>query len=204
MFKMKKLNSEEVKALLAAIDDLIDIKLLIRKIVPNYNLDEPIYKTFISKIETLHTKLRPIFSDYLNIENTTHKKSSEDLKKAILNIVKDNMIVLISANSSKKKLINIGIDPRNLIVSGGPLFLEDYKIVNPNLSDQALVNIKKKCERLINQLENEDWSKKDSIFLYEKENPTDLLILNKIDRISNIIGKKMKTFELNSWKDLEN
>ncbi len=204
MFKMKKLNSEEVKALLAAIDDLIDIKLLIRKIVPNYNLDEPIYKTFISKIETLHQKLRPIFSDYLNIENTTHKKSSEDLKKAILNIVKDNMIVLISANSSKKKLINIGIDPRNLVVSGGPLFLEDYKIVNPNLSDQALVNIKKKCERLINQLENEDWSKKDSIFLYEKENPTDLLILNKIDRISNIIGKKMKTFELNSWKDLEN
>ena len=201
---MKKLNSEEVKALLAAIDDLIDIKLLIRKIVPNYNLDEPIYKTFISKIETLHPKLRPIFSDYLNIENTTHKKSSEDLKKAILNIVKDNMIVLISANSSKKKLINIGIDPRNLVVSGGPLFLEDYKIVNPNLSDQALVNIKKKCERLINQLENEDWSKKDSIFLYEKENPTDLLILNKIDRISNIIGKKMKTFELNSWKDLEN
>ena len=104
----------------------------------------------------------------------------------------------------KKKLKNIGIDPRNIIVSGGPLFFKDYKIINPNLSEPALENIKKKCERLIKQLENEDWSKQNLIFIYEKENPTDELILSKLDRISNIIGKNLKTFELKSWKDLEN
>jgi hypothetical protein len=45
---MKKLNSEQVKALLTAIEDLIDIKLLIREIVPNYNLDDVKYELFTS------------------------------------------------------------------------------------------------------------------------------------------------------------
>lgn len=200
---MKKLNSEEVKALLAAIDDLIDIKLLIRKIVPNYNLTEKTYKSFISKLESLNQKLKPIFSEHLSIKDMMAIETSQDMISTILELVKNNMIVLISANSSKKKLKTIGIDPRNLIVSGGPLFIEDYKIINPNLSENALENIKKKCKRLINQLQNEDWSKNNLIFIYEKENPTDLLILNKLDRISNIIGKELKTFELDSWKNLE-
>jgi len=201
---MKKLNSEEVKALLAAIDDLIDIKLLIREIVPNYNLNEKTYKSFITKLESLHHKLKPIFSEYLSDEDMMSIETSEDVKNIILDLAKNNMIVLISANSSKKKLKNLGVDPRNVIVSGGPLFIEDYKVINPNLSENALENIKKKCDRLIKQLENEDWSKNNLIFIYEKKNPTDLLILNKLDRISNIIGKNLKTFGLDSWKNLEN
>lgn len=201
---MKKLNSEEVKALLTAIDDLIDIKLLIREIVPNYNLNEKTYKSFITKLESLHHKLKPIFSEYLNDEDMMLIETSEDVKNIILDLAKNNMIVLISANSSKKKLKNLGVDPRNVIVSGGPLFIEDYKVINPNLSENALENIKKKCDRLITQLENEDWSKNNLIFIYEKKNPTDLLILNKLDRISNIIGKNLKTFGLDSWKNLEN
>ena len=200
---MKKLNSEEVKALLAAIDDLIEIKLIIREIVPNYNLDEKTYKSFITKLESLHHKLKPIFSEYLSDNDIMEIETSENIKNAILDLAKNNMIILISANSSKKKLKNIGVDPRILIVSGGPLFIEDYKIINPNLSENALENIKKKCKRLIHQLQNEDWSKKNLIFIYEKENPTDLLILNKLDRISNIIGKDLRIFELDSWKNLE-
>lgn len=201
---MKKLNSEEVKALIAAIDDLIDIKLLIREIVPNYNLNEKTYKSFITKLESLHHKLKPIFSEYLSDEDMMLLETSKDVKNIILDLAKNNMIVLISANSSKKKLKNLGVDPRNVIVSGGPLFIEDYKVINPNLSENALENIKKKCDRLIKQLENEDWSKNNLIFIYEKKNPTDLLILNKLDRISNIIGKNLKTYGLDSWKNLEN
>jgi hypothetical protein len=204
MFKMKKLYSEEVKALLAAIDDLIDIRLLIRKIVPNYNLNEATYKSFLSKLESLQEKLKPIFSKYLSTEGMSLIEPSQDVKNELLNLVKSNTIILISANSSKKKLKNIGINPRNLIVSGGPLFVEDYKVINPNLSEKALENIKKKCDRLINQLQNEDWRKRNILFIYEKENPTDELILNKIDRISNLIGKSLKTIELKSWNDLEN
>ena len=83
------------------------------------------------------------------------------------------------------------------------MFVEDYKIINPNLSENAFENIKKKCKRLVNQLQNIDWSRNNLVFIYEKENPTDKLTFNKQERISTIIGKELKTFELNSWKDLE-
>ena len=200
---MKNLNSEEIKALLAAIDDLIDIKIIIREIVPNYNLSEAMYKNFLSKLESLQQKLKPVFSAYLNTEDKSRFEDSEDIKKKLLELVKNNMKILISANSSKKKLKSIGIDPRHIIVSGGPLVVDDYKIVNPNLSEKALENINKKCQSLIRQLKNENWSNYNLIFIHEKENITDTLILKKINIISNIIGKKVNTFELKAWNNLE-
>jgi hypothetical protein len=131
------------------------------------------------------------------------KKSPKELKSMILEMINDRQIALITANSLKKKLKNIGVDPRNLIVSGGPLFLEDYQIVNPNLSDEALESIKKKCERLLEQIKNEDWERKNLIFIYEKNNPTDLLILDKLEKISKLIGKEVQIFEIESWNILD-
>ncbi len=116
--------------------------------------------------------------------------------------MKKEDFALISSKSSKNKLKNIGIDPRQLIVTGGPLHFEDYKIINPNLTDKALKNIKSQCERIYAQIKSEDWSKKNLIFIYEKENPTDKSILNRLDELVNIIGKKIKTYKLNNWKEL--
>ena len=199
------INSEEVKSLLAAIEDLLDIKLLIRKIVPDYDLNEELNEKFISLLFSLQKKLQPIFSKYLKQDDkiSSKKKSIFKLKENIKEIMERDDIILISANSSKKKINNLGFNPQNLIVSGGPLFIEDYKIINPNITNIALQGIKKKCERLTNQLKDENWKKKDLIFIYEKENPTDKLILKKLDEISNIIGKKIKTIEIKSWKALD-
>ena len=199
------INSEEVKSLLAAIEDLLDIKLLIRKIVPDYDLNEELNEKFISLLFSLQKKLQPIFSKYLKQDDkiSSKKKSIFKLKENIKEIMERDDIILISANSSKKKIKNLGFNPQNLIVSGGPLFIEDYKIINPNITNIALQGIKKKCERLTNQLKDENWKKKDLIFIYEKENPTDKLILKKLDEIYNIIGKKIKTIEIKSWKALD-
>jgi hypothetical protein len=200
---MKRLNSEEVKLILAALDDLIDFKILVRQIVPNYSLDDTSYKKFLLILESLYQKLQPIFSSYLKVDLFESKKSPKELKSMILEMINDRQIALITANSLKKKLKNIGVDPRNLIVSGGPLFLEDYQIVNPNLSDEALESIKKKCERLLEQIKNEDWERKNLIFIYEKNNPTDLLILDKLEKISKLIGKEVQIFEIESWNILD-
>ncbi len=83
------------------------------------------------------------------------------------------------------------------------MFSEDYIIVNPSLSEKVLIGIKSKCERIINQLKSEDWTKKDLVFIFEKENITDKLILKRIEQISNNIGKKVILIELNSWNELE-
>ena len=60
-----------MKELLSAIDDLIDIKVLIRQVAPNYELDENNRKKFILLLESLQKKLQPLFMKYLKHEKTS-------------------------------------------------------------------------------------------------------------------------------------
>ncbi|MFX1323014.1 MAG: DUF2100 domain-containing protein [Promethearchaeota archaeon] len=193
------MNSEEVKAFLSAINNLIEIKILIRNIAPNFEFDDLQNERFIELLKSLYNKLKPIFSKYLKDENSV---LTTTLRDNIFKTLNSNNFALISANSSKKKLKNIGIDPRRLIVSGGPLFFEDYVVLNPNIKNEQLQTIKKKCDRFINQIKNETWEEKDLIFIYEKGNFTDKIILDKINSLSELIGKQIKVLEIKSWKDL--
>jgi len=202
MVKMKKLNSEEVKALLDSIEELINIKIIIRNIAPSYFFNEEIFQSFISNLENLYKNLKPIFSKFLQLKELEFNETSDNLQKRILKKMSDQNIAMVSSNSSKKVLKNIGVDPRNLIVTGGPLFSEDYKIINPSLSKAALKGIEKKCKRIFNQIKNQNWKDKSFIFIFEEGNPTDLLILKKLNEIENIIGKKAKIIKLKSWKTL--
>jgi hypothetical protein len=199
-----KIKSEEVKSILAAIDDLIEIKILIRKITPDYNLNDTLNKFFIEKLVDLHKNLQPLFSKYLKEEFILKtKKSINQLKEDIQDIIKNGNFALVSANSSKKKLKTIGFDPRLLIVTGGPLFSEDYNKINQNISDNAIISIKKKCERILTQIETINWNHKDLVFIYDSNNATDKLILKRIDALSKLIGKKVKTLEITSWNVLD-
>ena len=161
--------------------------------MPNYDLNDALYNQFNLLLKSLQGKLNPIFNEYIS-NNKDNMKPTKEIIRNILEVMKPNNIALISANSSKKKLRNIGVKPQFLIVTGGPLFFEDYKIIDPNLSEKAIQGIKKKCERLLIQIKNENWNEKDLIFIYERENPTDKLILNRTEEISNLIGKKLITF----------
>ncbi len=200
-----KIKKSEIESILDSIDDLIELKVLIRKIAPNYKINEKVYQKFLSKLKTLKKNLDPLFSHYLNAENLNKreefiKNQKEKIKKALS---KDN-IAIISSNSAKKILKNMGIDPRKLIITGGPLFFEDYKEVNPQIPDSALKGIKKKCNNLIQEIKNRNWNKnKNLYFLYEKGDLSDELTLKKLDRISDLINQKVKIIEINSWKDLE-
>jgi len=199
-----KINSDEVKSILAALDDLIEIKHLIRKIVPNYHLEESINKLFKNKLKDLQKNLDPLFTKYLEDDAIVSSKSSKmHIKESILENLKKENIALVSANSSKKKLKNIGFDPRQIIVSGGPLFVEDYKLVNPDIPEETLRNIKKKCDRILNQIINENWNQKDLVFIFEKNNLTDKLILKRINDLSKLINKEIRTIELVSWNVLD-
>ncbi|MFX0057838.1 MAG: DUF2100 domain-containing protein [Candidatus Heimdallarchaeota archaeon] len=199
-----KIDSKEVKSLLDAIIDLIEIKMIIRKTVPDYELDEKLMEKYINILESLQLKLLPLFSKYLNQSSEEIQiKSKEEIIKEIKTLSRDVNITLVSSNSAKKKLKNIGLDPRNIIVSGGPIFFNDYSKVNPNISDKAIPGIKRKCENLISKIAKINWEDKEFIFLYERDNITDKIILDELGKISELIGKKIITYLILSWKDLE-
>lgn len=199
-----KINSEEVKALLAALNDLIEIKVLIREVAPNYNLDDHLNNELIQLLEALRLKLQPIFSKYLDSryfkENNVNQK---EIEQYIIELIKKKKHIIVSASNSKKKLKNFGIDPRGIVVTGGPIFVENYKKVNPTLTDNALLGIKKKSEHLVNQIKKLAKSAKELIFLYEKDNLTDQIILKELDFLENTSDIKIKNYKIKSWKIFE-
>ena len=75
--------------------------------------------------------------------------------------------------------------------------------LNPNLTDDAIKGIELKCNRLKKQLSDENWEKKELIFIYESENTTDKLILKRLDEISKMIGKKIILIELTTWNEID-
>ncbi|MFX0025843.1 MAG: DUF2100 domain-containing protein [Candidatus Hermodarchaeota archaeon] len=201
----QKINSEEVKAILAALNDLIEIKVLIRGVAPNYNLDDDFNNELIQLLKALRLKLQPIFSKYLDIgyfkENSINQKEID--MQYIIELIKKKKHIIVSASNSKKKLKNFGIDPRIIIVTGGPLFVENYKKVNPTLTNNALLGIKKKCESLINQIKKLAKKAKELIFIYEKDNLTDQIILKELDLLENTTDIKIKSYNIKSWKNFE-
>ncbi|MHA1335463.1 MAG: DUF2100 domain-containing protein [Promethearchaeota archaeon] len=198
------MDSKEISSLLSALEDLLEIKSIIRKITPKYNLDDELYDTFIKTLGSLKDKLEPIFSKYVITQKSKAESfNKESFRNEIIQLAEKNNFLLLSSNSAKKKLKNLGIDARNIFVSGGPLEPEDYKKVNPNLPEKALKGIKQKCTRLLNSIKTKNWSKSELYFIYEKDNPTDKLILDKISIISDIIKKDVKTIEIPSWKILD-
>lgn len=198
----KNLTSSDVKIILSALEDLLEFKVLFRKLAPTYVFDDPSMEKCLSILSTLNDKIQPIFQKFL-----TRKKSEESI---ILNEIefleqlkREDNITIVSASSSKKILKKIGFNPLNIIVSGGPLIDEDYKKINPNLSEQSLLGIKKKCLNTLNILQSQKAHEKPLIFIFEAQNLTDKIIIDELESIIDLIGKKIETFEITSWRELE-
>ncbi len=197
------LSTEEVNSLLNALNPLIELKLLFRKSTPKYQLNDKMCEEFLTSLKNLKDLLNPVFSKYLAKKYLKQETESiEEKIKKITSLSETRDQVLVSSNSAKKILKALGIDPRDIIVSGGPLFFEDFKLVNPNIPDKVLPSIKKKCERILEELKSIDWKNKELYFIYEKEDIGDSLILDKMNRVEDLINKEVKTIALSSWDDL--
>lgn len=197
------LSTEEVNSLLNALNSLIELKLLFRKSTPKYQLSDKMCEEFLTSLKNLKVLLNPVFSKYLAKKYLKQETESiEEKIKKITSLSETRDQVLVSSNSAKKILKALGIDPRDIIVSGGPFFFEDFKLVNPNIPDKVLPSIKKKCERILEELKSIDWKNKELYFIYEKEDFGDSLILDKMNRVEDLINKEVKTIALSSWDDL--
>ena len=198
----KNLTSTDVKIILSALEDLLEIKVLFRKIAPNYVFDDLSKEKYVSILSTLNDKIQPIFQKFLPQEKSEKSIILNEIE-FLEQLKKGDTITIVSASSSKKILKKIGFNPLNIIVSGGPLLDEDYKKINPNLSEQSLLGIKKKCQNLLNILQSQKVYEKPLIFIFEVQNLTDKIILTELESINDLIGKKIETYEITSWRQLE-
>ncbi|MBN1214006.1 MAG: DUF2100 domain-containing protein [Candidatus Lokiarchaeota archaeon] len=190
------IKKEYIKNILDTFDDLIDIKIIIRESSPDYKLNDLLQNKFIYSLNSIKNKLNPIFSTYLsNFNSKKYINNQRNSLDQIRNIFKKGNMAIISSNSAKKILKNFGIDPRQLIVTGGPFFMEDYEKINPG--------IEKKCNRLLEEIKNIEWYDKELYFLCENQNKSDKLTLRKLDKISELIKKPVKIIEIESWNEFK-
>lgn len=201
MNPVETLSSEEVKALLDAMDELVELKTFIRKIVPKYAMDEEGRNFFISHLKALRGNLLPLFSRFLG--TTKEEEKEQDLTKKIQELTESTNVVLVSSNSAKKTLKGMGFDARLILVTGGPLVAEDYRIVNPKIPESAMKGINKKCQRILEEIKDINWEEKDLIFIKEKNNPADDLIEKRLSIIEEMIDKKISTMIIESWDIME-
>jgi hypothetical protein len=199
---LNNLTSFDVKIILSALEDLLEIKVLFRKIAPNYVFDDLSKEKYLSILSTLNDKIQPIFQKFLT-QNKSEESTIPNEIEFLEQLKREDNIIIVSASSSKKILKKRGFNPLNIIVSGGPLIDEDYKKINPNLSEQSLLGIKKKCLNILNILQSQKTDEKPLIFIFEAQNLTDRIILNELESVIDLIGKKIETFEITSWKELE-
>lgn len=159
---------------------------------------------FKSLLNSLSNILLPLFSKFLQNEiNVTLKKEKKELLSKLDNLIKKEQYIIISASHSKKILKNLGFSPLKLIVSGGPILINDYIKVNPNLSEKDLQGISKKSKNLISKLQKIARSDSDITFIFEKNNRTDQVILEELNEIKKKIGKAIFVFEIPNWRKLE-
>ena len=191
------IQSKEIESLFGAIEDLIEIKILLRKTTPTHIMDDNSIKEFKNILEKIAFKLQPIFQTYLHIE----PKKSEDQWEIVKELLEKDTIIIISANSSKKRLKELGFDARRILVSGGPILYQDYELINPNINDERRDQIRNKCEHFLSDLKQKSINT-DIYFICESQNKTDRIILDEIKEISSLINKQIEVIHITSWKQL--
>ena len=201
---MELITSKEVNFLLNAIEDLIDIKILIRSIVPKYNLDDFNHKRLITLLSSLNEKLNPLFVRFLDLDRSSvPPESKTSLVTELKQVIDQNMFVLVSSSSAKKKLKHFGIDARNILVSGGPIFFDNYKKINKDIPEKAIPGLEKECARLVEELKDAANNLDVIIFIYEMDNITDKVILEEIEDLAQLLKKPIQKYELQSWQNLD-
>lgn len=175
----------------SAIDALIAILCEVRAFSPMYNFDSTFEEEIRKHLKTVQDALN------LTMEKMGLEKPQEEEKKIEVKTVDFTGILFITVSSStRRKLLDLGADPRFVVVTGGPLDVADVKNLNPNISDETLETVRRKVETVWRDIERKALDSKKILVLAEKDNKGDLMVAEKAEEIRKRTSLKtfVKTF----------
>ncbi|MGC9516531.1 MAG: DUF2100 domain-containing protein [Methanomicrobiales archaeon] len=190
VFKPATSSDIDLKIFEEVLYGIIDAEEFIYASNPLHNLNEKEAQEFCNKIISIRDNLDSLLSDFGVISGKNVEDDIELLSK--------NYIFLTTKNSFKKMFNNLGVDVQRIIVVGVPLEIEDMKIINPKIHDNALKPIKKKIEHVKNDIERK----------IEKYNPNNIIMISEADKAGEVLGKRVKKlykadiFLVNNLKDI--
>jgi hypothetical protein len=158
---------------------------------PLHKLTKNEAEKFCNQLIAVRNNIDSLLSDFgvIELENL-----EDNVKK-----VSQNFIFLTTKGTFKKFLVKWGVDPQRIVVAGVPLQIEDMKILNPKIPDNALGPVKKKIKRVTN-----DIKRKKDVF-----NTDEILVVVEDDAAGKILGKRAeevynaRTMLNKNFKDME-
>ncbi|MHA1648654.1 MAG: DUF2100 domain-containing protein [Candidatus Helarchaeota archaeon] len=183
-----------------AIDLLIDIRNILRQALPNQDISE-------ENLQEIHNNLRKIYQIIKEL-NEKFGFRPNDRPEKIRNfkeIIKD-LFFIVNSSKNRKKLINIGFNPTQVLTTGGPITPNDIKTLNPNISESVLSQIQDKIRIFWKNLESKLRQRKYNkiILLLEKGNIADELLLKRKDKLEENTSIPVEALIISSFDHIEN
>jgi hypothetical protein len=187
---------DDIVRINSALDALIAILCEVRAFAPGYNFDSAIEEEIRKHLKTVQEALN------LTMEKMGLEKLQEKEKIEVKTIDFTGILFITVSSSTKKRLLDLGVDPRFVVVTGGPLDAMDVKSLNPNISDEALETVRRKVEGVWREIERKVSEVKRILVLAEKDNKGDLIVSEKVDEIQKRTGLKTFVKTFSSLQDL--
>jgi len=193
------MDSSDSSRINEVINLLIDIKNTYRQTTPNFALDERNFqkiKKSLIKLNGILVKLNENFG----INPPSEGKMPFDFKKDLL-----NTLVILNSPKNRKKLVDLGINAEQILVTGGPVFESDIKIINPTIPETAFQTIHLKIQKFWKTLHSkiQEGNFKKVLLLLEANNIADKILLEKKGEFESRLSIPVQYITVSSFEQID-
>jgi hypothetical protein len=187
-----KINSQLIADIL---NQLIESDELVYSSRPLHELTKNEAETFCNQLIAVRNNIDSLLSDFgvIELENL-----EDNVKK-----VSENFIFLTTKGTFKKFLVKWGVDPQRIVVAGVPLQIEDMKILNPKIPDNALEPVKKKIKRVTNDIKRKkDVFKTEEVLVVVEDDAAGKILAKRAEKLYNartMLNKNFKEMEIDEF-----
>ena len=173
-----------------AVDALITILCEIRSFAPGYDLDSATEERIRSLLRAVREALGG------TMEKFGLQRLEEGGKSEVGKVDLSGILFVVVSSSARKRLLDLGVEPRFVVVTGGPLNAVDVKALNPGISDEALEMVGRKVESVWREIESRAAEAERIVVLVEEGSEGGMMVSERADEIQRRTGVQtsVKTF----------
>ena len=181
---------EDIEGMRKAVDALITILCEIRSFAPGYDLDSATEERIRSLLRAVREALGG------TMEKFGLQRLEEGGKSGVGRVDLSGILFVVVSSSARKRLLDLGVEPRFVVVTGGPLNAVDVKALNPGISDEALEMVGRKVESVWREIESRAAEAERIVVLVEEGSEGGMMVSERADEIQRRTGVQtsVKTF----------
>ncbi len=183
-----------------AIYILIKIKNKFRETAPTFTMDETQRQIIRDDLIKLNNKLAKL-NEKFDIKYSLEQNEGANFKESI-----KNKLFVVNSSKNRKKLIDLGFDPDQILATGGPITVMDIKTLNPQITNLALQNFQNKIQTFWTILKSKVQGKiiNEIILLLEKENVADKILSTRKEEFEKNLSLPIQIIVISTFDQLNN